>query len=345
MFGRMLAALRRRGPGTDVLSAEQINLCYETVLGRGADEGGLINCLAFAKAQNINHPHAIAKMIYNSDEFRSRFGTGRTVDIVESAKEIEYEGLILRLPEHDDIYRSIKTSGSYEPYVTRHLFSTVREGDVFMDVGANLGVLSLPVARRVGSRGKVLAFEPSQRNAHFLIKNAILNHLQNVQVFPIGLSDKNGVTLSYVALHTSNKTLIDASIADLQDGMEAIAVVKLDTFLAETQRVDVVKIDVEGFEYKVLRGAVETITRWRPKMYIEYSDAFQRSSSGVHGRDLLTLLCDMDYAPTILHRDREPEDLPQFPKTAVGIIDDAWRKCVARGGTHIDLYWRPAERS
>lgn len=322
------------------LTEDQIRLCYEVVLGRTADASGLAHYLRVARAKDLNTLHSIAQMLYVSDEFRSRFGSGTVVDIFGQIKEVEYEGLRLQLPENDAIYREISTTNSYEPYLSRHLFSNVRPGCVFVDIGANLGVLSLPVAKRAGESGRVLAFEASPRNANLLIKNAIINKLANVDVYPIGLSDQNGAVLSHVSLHTSNKALVDLPPAQLRAGMEIIPVVTLDSFIDRQRRIDIMKIDVEGFEYKVLVGSLETISKWRPQIYLEYSDAFQRSGSGVPGAKLLELLLDLDYAPTILHRTRSPEAVLGDKASRLAAVDGAWAKCVDEGGTHLDLYWQ-----
>jgi FkbM family methyltransferase len=264
------------------------------------------------------------------------------LDVFSKTKKIKYHGLQFELPEDDGIIKDIVfNNGLYEPYISRHLFSHVQRGDVFVDVGANLGALSLPVAKLVGAEGKVLAFEASQRNANLLTKNAIENHLTNVEVFPIGLSDRNGAVISPVYLGTSNKALIDLPSSQLQNGMEVIPVVKLDAFLESDCKVSVMKIDVEGFEYKVLRGAIGTISKWRPKIYLEYSDAFQRSGSGVPGAQLLELLIDLEYAPTILHRKQTPQTIEGNKKSVVVALNDAWERSVSEGGTHVDLYWEP----
>jgi FkbM family methyltransferase len=322
------------------LNERQIRHCYEVVLGRVADEGGLAHYLRVAKAQNFNTLHLLALELFKSDEFQSRFCAGQ-VDIFTSTKEIEYYGLRLELPENDAVFRAITANGTYEPNVSQHLFSHICRDDVFVDVGANLGVLSLPVAKLVGINGKVLAFEASQQNANLLAKNAVVNKLSNVEVFPIGLADHNGAAISHVFLGTSNKALTDLPSSQLQSGMEVIPVVKLDSFLESDRKIDVVKIDVEGHEYKVIRGALATLSKWRPKIYLEYSDAFQRSGSGVPGSQLLELLVDLNYAPTILHRDLPPQPIGGKKDATVSTLNSAWEQSIREGGTHIDLFWAP----
>jgi hypothetical protein len=123
--------------------------------------------------------------------------------------------------------------------------------------------------------------------------------------------------------------------------MEIIPIATLDTFLDRKRKINVMKIDVEGFEYKVLRGALATVSRWRPKIYLEYADSFQRSGSGVPGARLLELMVDLSFQPTILHRNKPPERIEGDKNNVVTTLDKAWESVVNNGGTHVDLYWDP----
>ena len=114
---------------------------------------------------------------------------------------------------------------------------------------------------------------------------------------------------------------------------------KLDSFLELQTRIDVMKIDVEGFEYKVLLGSLQSLSKWRPRIYLEYSDAFQRSGSGVPGAKLLELLFDLQYRPTILHRNHQPEEINEKKAATLTSVDAAWAECVDNGGTHLDIFW------
>ena len=126
MFDGLIKYLRHGRPvsgliGRDnALNEDQIRLCYEVVLGRTADEDGLLHYLLVAKAQNLNTLHLLARELYRSDEFQSRFCAGQS-DVFAKTKEIEYCGLRLELPEDDAIFREIAAFGAYEPYVSQHL--------------------------------------------------------------------------------------------------------------------------------------------------------------------------------------------------------------------------------
>jgi len=138
------------------------------------------------------------------------------------------------LPEYDDML-----------FVARIL----RPGDLFVDVGANIGLYSLLAAKVVGPSGKVIAFEPHPLAAKRLRENAALNGLTNVEVHEAGAGASSGRTFITADLDTVNHIAPLGGSGTLETRIEP-----LDAVLG-TRRATVVKIDAEGFEFEVLRGA------------------------------------------------------------------------------------------
>jgi FkbM family methyltransferase len=325
------------------LNEEQINLVYEIVLGRRADESGLATYLHVSKQQGLNTLHSVAQLLYDSVEFQSRFGANRC-NVFNRLREICHRGLTFTLPEEDFTFKELRYFGAYEPYVSDHLFPRLSPGDIFIDVGANAGLFSLPAAKLVAPTGKVFAFEASSRNANLLRKNALQNNIANVEVFPLGLSDKNGAVLSPVWHHSSDKVLLSennrANVeSDITDTTELVPVVMLDSFIDKHTRISVMKIDIEGFEYRMVSGAIDTIAKSTPKIYMEYCPALLLKGSGVPGPKLLDLMLSLGYRPTILHRNRTPEGLEGTREQIITRIETALQHHVQEGGTHLDLYW------
>jgi len=132
---------------------------------------------------------------------------------------------------HPDDGMLVYTEG-YEPHVTSHFCSLIREGTKVVDVGASLGYYTLLAAKRVGKSGEVLAFEPNPFRFKYLLKTIQINGWENVTAYKLFVSDfdspeKNTVTL-------------DSIVAG---------------------RADVVKIDVEGMELQVLRGMKRLLSK------------------------------------------------------------------------------------
>jgi FkbM family methyltransferase len=178
---------------------------------------------------------------------------------------------------------------AFEYQVGRLLWARLRPGGVFVDVGANIGFYTLTASRLVGPQGRVIAFEPNPAVHARLKENLARNRATNVTAHACALSDEAGV----VEIHTpTSETHGHASMRNL--GWEAASVARvparrLDEVLAEVERVDVLKADVEGAELLVFRGAPRTIRRFRPLMVVEYSPQRARAF-GYDGGELTRLL-------------------------------------------------------
>jgi FkbM family methyltransferase len=148
---------------------------------------------------------------------------------------------------------------------------------VFIDCGANIGSFTLVAARRA-PRGAVHAFEPSALHLERLQRNIALNGFSNIRVNPVGLSDQAGSARLFLPsatghlLNTGGATMFGVEGGSASTWVaEEIQLVRLDDYVRDQglQRLDVVKIDVEGAEMNVLRGGIETIERFRPAVLME----------------------------------------------------------------------------
>lgn len=156
--------------------------------------------------------------------------------------------------------------GTYEVTRIREFSNALKRGDVVYDVGANVGIYSLCASSGVGSYGGVYAFEPLERNLRYLRKHLALNNLQNCTVLESAVCDKAG-TLSFSAADWSS------SMARLSsDGEIKVPSTTLDICIYGEKRFrppNVIKIDVEGAELKVLSGAARAICESHPMIFLE----------------------------------------------------------------------------
>lgn len=153
------------------------------------------------------------------------------------------------------------------------LYSMVKPGDVILDVGTNVGETLLNFARLTGPKGRVYGFEPDQRNFANVQKNIELNDFDNVRVFNLGVSDeKSTLKLFRVDPHNRgmNRILSEAEAEEFND-FTTIEVDTLDATLAANgiNKVDLVKIDIEGYEMHALRGGATLLKTQKPKLFIE----------------------------------------------------------------------------
>jgi len=156
-------------------------------------------------------------------------------------------------------------------------YVSLQKGDTVFDIGAYKGDTAVLFADLVGREGKVYSFEPVKANYDVLLKNIKVNGLEDI-VVPInkGCSDKSGI-LRVISVKSG------APWSFLEDkGDEVVEVISIDDFMASNNinKIDFMKMDVEGMEYEVTLGARQTIERFKPKMVIPL---YHKSS------DLLTI--------------------------------------------------------
>lgn len=168
----------------------------------------------------------------------------------------------------------------------------VRPGDICIDVGANVGALTLSLAHRVGERGHVVAFEPGPLLAERLRRNLEASRCKNVRVLEIGLSDTSG-TLFWKLETGANagNAFIGSDPTDT-----AVPIARLDDLdaIRTLPHIDFIKIDVEGMELAAVRGAMKTIQLHKPLILLETllggdAQANERVAA------LLSLLSDAGY--------------------------------------------------
>lgn len=145
-------------------------------------------------------------------------------------------------------------------------------GGVFFDVGANIGIFTLAAARHLApTGGRAVAFEPHPVNAGLLRRNVADNGAGNVAVEERGVSDAVGALDVRGAAGPGNW-----SVASEGPEQFRIELTTLDAYCAThgVERLDALKMDIEGCETKALRGARETLRRFRPVMFLEVNREF-----------------------------------------------------------------------
>ena len=208
------------------------------------------------------------------------------------------EGLQLTLIPGNETSRSVFVTGRYEPNEFCLLSRLLKLGLTFIDIGANMGLYTLFAAHRVGESSCVLAIEPSTREMQTLKDNVEQNAFGNVRLYPTALSDgASEVELLVARLQNSGHNTLGAfGYNTTLDHKEKARAMRLDELVqSETlSRVDVVKMDIEGAELAALRGAGETLERFRPVVLLELSDRAPHHQSSTSA-DVLALLTQHGY--------------------------------------------------
>lgn len=154
----------------------------------------------------------------------------------------------------------------------------IKPGAVVVDVGANLGFTTLVFSRLAGPEGVVHSFEPGTQMKRKFEAMVKLNELHNVTLHPIGLGTEKKELLLHIPQSSGNASLTDRVQARALES-ERVVIEPFDRYLGDSlSRLDFLKIDTEGFESEVLRGAEKTICRLKPAIFIELAADFFESS-------------------------------------------------------------------
>lgn len=207
----------------------------------------------------------------------------------------------LRLSEH--MQRRIFWMGYYSISVVALMNKMLRGGMVVIDIGANIGEITMVAAKRVNTTGRVVAFEPIDVIADELEGNVKRNHLGQVVIVRSGLFDvANDDVPVYESCGQGNDSdehhglgsLYSAAIGQVP--LQRIAVTTLDAWLEANplERIDLIKIDIEGSELPCLRGAEQTLRRFLPALIVEVQDV-SAAAAGYQARDILDFLSSLSY--------------------------------------------------
>jgi FkbM family methyltransferase len=220
--------------------------------------------------------------------------------MLKGMREVKFSGIRMRV----DLARYIDAAiwayrDHYEYFEQRFIGVALKPGGVAVDVGAHEGLHSLLMARSVGETGQVMSFEPGFIQHHHLIANIELNRFRCIRPFKVALSSYEG----QADLH--HDWFSDGGSSLLPPGKpagtsEPVEVTTLDRVWREfgTQqptRLDLIKVDIEGAEWEFIKGASQTIARFRPAVMMEIYPA-GLARFGATERQVREYFYALDYA-------------------------------------------------
>lgn len=203
--------------------------------------------------------------------------------------------------------------GQHEPSLELFMQKILREGDIYIDVGAQVGLTVAMGALEVGASGKVVALEPDPYNYRILMETLHLNRLENVRTFNMAAGAEPGEALF------SNETWSGLTqVRSESDATRRVQVVTVDDVARQEnlERLRMLKIDVDGPDFLVLLGAVDLLQQYRPAIAVECSRFWARF--GHTFADAWEFLRDRGYVVAVGDRNAEtfrtissPSELPQ----------------------------------
>jgi len=234
-------------------------------------------------------------------------------DIIEIQGSKMFVGIKDASPSLRKTFEAYALNKIHEEITTELFKNVLKEGDVFIDLGANIGYFSLLASRLVGKKGKVFSFEPEPTNFSCLKKNLEINNYRQARSFLKAVSDKNGKIKLFVCdydtgHHTINQYEGIKSYSRGRSTVEKeieIDAVTLDSFLGDkTDRVDVIKMDVEGAEMLALIGMDKVLRdNMDIKMFIEFFPLLIKEMGSSPEEFIRRLLEDYKFSVFIIPND------------------------------------------
>lgn len=226
---------------------------------------------------------------------------------LSSVTKLRY-GLRMKIDPSEFLQAHLYLFGSYELPTIRHIRSYLTPGAVCADVGAQMGYLSLAMATSAGRTTVVHSFEPEDANAARFRENMALNDIQNVHLHREAISNVEGMLQLFLSktdnagTHSTlynERTVTEKSIQ--------IPATTLDAFARHhaLQRLDLVKVDVEGAEFEVIQGADYVLRTFRPRVILELCDRLQ-VERGLSSRQIKEYMIERNYSVYTIADDGTP---------------------------------------
>jgi FkbM family methyltransferase len=200
-----------------------------------------------------------------------------------------HNGQILKLNPSEHIQQQIFWYGFYEKKFILAWENLIGEDAIVLDIGANLGYYSL-VAANKAKKGMVYAFEPSPHNRKSLKENLELNQVKNITILPWAVSNESGETKFYQSGQDNSGMSALVKPENFSGQSLKVHAISLDEWLEITplKKIDLIKMDIEGAEFRALLGMKQLLQKYQPILFIEIDAQllrrFDTSPSAIHSR-------------------------------------------------------------
>jgi FkbM family methyltransferase len=273
---------------------------------------------------------AVVSAYLNSLEF-SRRGLLRQDHMAEIATA-DLPGFRIHAAAADAAVGRHVLANAYEPDVSAVFRAILQPGMGVLDLGANIGYFAMLAGSLVGPSGYVLAVEPNPANVRLMEASRRANGFDQVTICQSAAGPQTGL----LVLNASHSNGTTAGLPDDMNAMlgaEIVPCLRPDALVPPGKRIDLIKIDVEGAEYKALSGCTGIIARDRPAIVSEFSPDLMPGISGVDGPFYLRWLTGLGYRLSVIEPDGSLLAAPDQE-----FVMDLYRR---RGTDHVDIVARP----
>lgn len=282
---------------SSVASKLDIYYAFRHILGRLPEENEWPGHCGFVN-KDLNE---VLATYFNSPEFKNRKLIGFTP---KGIHRIELDGYAIYVAENDHAVGShVLANHVYEPPVSEVFRSFLKPGMTAIDIGANIGWFSLLSAYLVGDKGRVFSFEPGAENSRFLLLNKSANSFEQITLIHAAASER----IESLAYSNSCSNGFVSNLNDAEPGeilnADIVFAVPVDLIIPIDLPVHFIKVDVEGWEMKALRGAERIIDHWKPQIVVEFSPPALESCSKVTGIEFLSYFKARGYSFHVIEND------------------------------------------
>ena len=308
-----------QGDFNSFASERDIRNCFRLILGRNPnkEEWPGHSSLAGSELEQV------VRGYLNSLEFKSRQLLNYDQKIINYLTSF---GFNIYLNSKDPLIgKPISLGIVYEENVTRFFTKYLTDNMTLLDVGANIGWYSLLAAKSLNDNCKIYAFEPFSENAKLLLASKLKNKFNSIQVIQSATGNKLGAVAFGASGSNGQCRDIGNEVQSILAG-DTVNMVKIDDLIKE--KVDLIKIDIEGAEYNALLGAINTIKNSRPVIFSEFTPTAMPSVCRVSWDEYLNFIVDLGYKISVI--DEVLIDCEQD-------IDKVHKIFINKGVDHLDL--------
>lgn len=313
---------------------EVIRKCYLEVLEREPDKSGLQYYLRLMR--NIYHINGINKqelktILRNSPEGK-KIQLARRMDKKKPYTFTGKYGIKYSIRPNSALDNTVVSDSVLHPWLVTNIKKIINSNSTIFDVGANVGLLTLPLAKHCAPKGMTYAFEPDSQILKQLHKNINLNKLSNISVKQIALQDNP--KLKQLTLNI-NRAVQDTGLRN--DGLstiitqnnlytvrrEVVPTSTIDKFVKQHKiaNLEFIKIDTEGADYMVLRGGEKTIKTQQPIIFYEYTPSLDVLVKASLGQKSFNFVQKLGYTQFYLDTSRKKDRLIIMPQYSKGLED------------------------
>lgn len=307
-----------------------IRAAYRIVLDREPDPHGLRFYRSQVSAMKLR-PRDLAFVLAGSPEAaKMRAQRLQVVDV---------EGVKVAVDATErEFGRTIARDATWESHIIKTIRRCLQPGQVFVDIGANVGVMSFQAAAAVGPSGRVIAFEPNPENIQRFLHGVMLNGFDQVQLWPLAASDGQAM----FALRGGSNSALEAAAL----GETLLQTVAADILLADEPAVHLIKIDIEGHEPRALSGLARTIARCKPILLCEFNPRCLKGAGGGQPAAFAEQVFSLARSVEIIEHSAD-RHLVQTPQDLLKIwhernAEHVAKRDLAPGLLHFDLLICPA---